>query len=98
MVPSITVPNTFTWAIQIGQATPVAAGLPIFGSPTVGSYDSNWFEGPGSWTHAGGITNSYLARITATSAAVPEPSSVVIAGVGALGMIGAWVRRRRVAA
>jgi MYXO-CTERM domain-containing protein len=96
-VPSITVPDTFTWAIQIGPATPVAAGLPNFGAPSVGSYVSGWFGGPGSWTPLPGALNLDLARITATTAVAPEPSSFVIAGVGALGLIGAWVRRRRVA-
>src|SRR5579872_6090814 len=36
-VPDVLVPDTFTWAAQTGAATPVAAGLPIFGSPTVGT-------------------------------------------------------------
>jgi hypothetical protein len=94
-VPSVTVPNTFTWTIQIGGTTPVAAGLPNFGAPTTGTYVSGWFGGPGSWTATGGSNNIYLARITA-GVAVPEPSTYALAGIlSAMGLVGAWVRRDR---
>jgi hypothetical protein len=95
-VPNVTVPGTFTWEIQTGNATPVAAGLPIFGAPTVGAYVIDWFGGPGSWTHSGGGTQTYLARIIAQ--AVPEPSAYALASVlGATGLVGEWVHRRRIA-
>jgi hypothetical protein len=98
VVPSVTVPNTFTWALQTGNATPVAAGLPTFGAPTVGAYVSGWFGGPGSWTPLPGSNNIYLARITTATTAVPEPSTYALAGVmGAVGLIGAWMRRKRMA-
>ena len=36
-VPNVTVPDVFTWTIQISNSTPVAVGLPFFGEPSVGT-------------------------------------------------------------
>ena len=72
-VPGVLVPSTFTWAIQISDTQPVAAGLPAFDPPTVGTIDHGWFGGPGSWTSLDslGVNAHYMARITAST--VPEP-------------------------
>jgi hypothetical protein len=45
---------------------------------------------------ASGATNSTSWSGTITSTSVPEPSSLAIAGLGALGMIGFGLRRRKV--
>jgi len=100
-VPSVVVPSTFTWAIQISNTTPIAAGLPAFDPPTVGSFVRGWFGGPGIWTNldADGVDAHYMARVIAASA-VPEPSAIVSAGfalVIGLGWTCSRMRKRPVA-
>ena len=75
-VPLVQVPNTFTWAVQISDTTPVAVGLPHFHPPTVGSSpDYAWFGGPGSWTRLPGPpARDLMARVTA----IPEPASAAV--------------------
>jgi hypothetical protein len=77
-VPSIAVPTTFTWAIQISNTQPVAAGVPSFNPPSVGSVLHGWFGGPGKWTNLDGerVDAHFMARIQATTA-IPEPSTFV---------------------
>lgn len=94
-MPGVTVPDTFTWTVQIGSASPESACLPIYGSPTVGTYVSNWLGGPGNWRRVGIIGSAYLARITvATTASVPEPSTFAVASVATLAGL-AVTRSRR---
>jgi hypothetical protein len=95
-VPGVVVPSTFTWAIQISDTQPIAAGLPGFDPPTVGGIVRGWFGGPGSWTNldGDGVDAHYMARITAS--AVPEPSAIVNGGIALLiGFGWMWSRRRR---
>jgi hypothetical protein len=95
-VPSIAVPSTFTWAIQISNTTPVAAGLPAFDPPTVGTIDHSWFGGPGNWTSLDslGANGHYMARILT----VPEPSSILYGSLAvAIGLGRAWSLRKRAA-
>ena len=75
-VPLVQVPNTFTWAVQISDTTPVAVGLPHFHPPMVGSSpDYAWFGGPGSWTRLPGPpARDLMARVTA----IPEPASAAV--------------------
>ena len=78
-VPNVTVPDVFTWTIQVSNPTPVAVGLPFFGEPSVGSSPGYvWFGGPGSWTHPS--SPNHLARI---SGSTPVPGSLPLLGVGA---------------
>jgi hypothetical protein len=78
-VPNVTVPDVFTWTIQVSNPTPVAVGLPFFGEPSVGSSPGYvWFGGPGSWTHPS--SPNHLARI---SGSAPVPGPLPLLGVGA---------------
>jgi hypothetical protein len=79
-VPNVTVPDVFTWTIQVSNSTPVAVALPFFGEPSVGTSPAYvWFGGPGSWGHPSvpvpGPLN-YLARIS-----VPGPLPLFGVGV-----------------
>ena len=83
-VPNVTVPDVFTWTIQVSNSTPVAVGLPFFGEPSVGTSPGNvWFGGPGPWTHTSspgpGPLDFLLARI---SASTPVPGPLPLFGVG----------------
>jgi hypothetical protein len=81
-VPNVTVPDVFTWTIQISNSTPVAVGLPFFGEPSVGTSPGYvWFGGPGSWGHPSSSVPgplNYLARIS-----TPVPGPLPLFGVGA---------------
>jgi hypothetical protein len=97
-VPAVQVPGEFTWAAQISNTPVLAAGLPIFGQPTVGTYVAGWFGGPGQWTHFP-LTVPYLAQITARAAApVPEPATLGLAACGLVAAGAARIARRRRAA
>jgi hypothetical protein len=85
-VPSVLVPDVFTWTIQISNTSPVAVGLPSFGPANVGTLLSNGFGTPPGWTL---LSNSYGARISAASATVPLPTSLVGFALG-LPCLGLW--------
>jgi len=92
-VPSIAVPNTFTWAIQISNSQPLAAGLPSFDPPSVGSILHGWFGGPGGWGNldSSGTDAHFMARIS-----VPEPPTLLNVGVALFLWLGwAGIRGRR---
>ena len=93
IVPSVVVPDTFTWTVQYFNASPIEPSLPVFGPASVGSSpDYAWFGGPGSWTkQTFPAPVDFLARITA----VPEPSSLFLAGIAGAAGLGICVRRRR---
>jgi hypothetical protein len=78
-VPNVLVPDAFTWTMQTSNATPLAAGLPIYGAPSIGSSTAFWFGSPGSWTKSPSLEFA-LAQIIATT--VPEPSSMILLCVG----------------
>lgn len=94
-VPSVVVPNTFTWTIGLanragstGDIGPALADPPSVGS----SANYFWWNNAGVWNQTGWgpspIAN-FGARITA--APVPEPASMGVLALGAVAMI----RRRR---
>ena len=51
------------------------------------STSANSVEGPGTWDYSMGVSGTF------TTAAVPEPSSLILVAIGGLGT-SAWVRRR----
>jgi hypothetical protein len=89
-VPDVTVPDTFTWAIQISNPSPIAAGVPAFDPPAVGSVVRGWAGGPGSWSNLDSLGDDahFEARISAVSAVtVPEPASVILLCAGVAGLL-----------
>lgn len=82
-VQQIIVPDVFTWVAKFTEAVPVAAGLPVFGDPTIGfSPDYGWFgDGPSgvTWTKLpqtsfpppNNVKIQYLARVHAVPAPIP---------------------------
>jgi hypothetical protein len=95
-VPNIPVPSAFIWAVEIGSADPVAAGVPGFDPPTVGSVLHSWSGTPGSWNSldAVGRPSHFMARITAAAVAVPEPGTIAVAGAAVVPAL-ILLRRRR---
>lgn len=77
-VPRIEVPDTFTWTIQISDTRPVAAGLPHYNPPGVGSSpDYAWFGNGSSWTKLtdpNGRPINFMARVIAVA-----PSQITLA-------------------
>jgi len=72
-VPSVLVPDLFTWTIQISDTQPVAIGLPHFHPPIVGSSpDHAWFGEEMSWTKLeSGDPVNFMARVRALGDACP---------------------------
>jgi hypothetical protein len=95
---SVTVPNTFTWTVVFrGVESTENVGLRLFNPPTTGaSLDDYWFKNADStWSTLlidGGVTPAnFAARITA----VPEPSTIALALLGAIGLLGFKRSRNR---
>ena len=100
-VPSVLVPDTFTWTIQISDSRPIAVGLPFFDPPTVGSSPNYaWFGGPGIWTRQTTPNPANLmSRVIAIQGggdAVPEPGSAVLVLTGFAGFVWMGCRVRKV--
>jgi len=79
--------SNFTWTVQFrGLGANDTAGLDVFGPPVTGiSYPDYWENAGGSWMlKTNVIAMNFAARFDAV---VPEPSGVVLAIVGGLGMV-----------
>jgi hypothetical protein len=85
-------PDTFTWSIQFsGLAAGEAAGVTLYSPPTIGnSFTDYWSNDGGIWSLQ---TNSVPADFAAQFVAVPEPSSIVLFGLGLAGVL--VIARRR---
>ncbi len=97
VVPDVKVPDAFTWTLQISNSQPLA-GISVFDPPTTGAILHSWFGTPGSWTSddGAGADGHFMARITAaSSAAVPEPASIVSLSITVLIGFLAWASLRR---
>lgn len=68
-VPSIEVPDTFTWTVQISDTHPVAAGLPHYDPPSHGSSPAYaWFGDGANWTKLSdpnGRSIDFMAKVVA---------------------------------
>ncbi len=95
-VPSIEVPETFTWTILISDTRPVAAGLPHYGPPGIGSSPTHaWFGNGANWTKLtdpNGRAIDFMAKIVAgqssqitlaVSAQCPQGGGIIVEWGGA---------------
>jgi len=77
-VPRIEAPDIFTWTIQISDTRPIAAGLPHYNPPGVGSSpDYAWFGNGSTWTKLtdpNGRPVNFMARVIAVA-----PSQITLA-------------------
>ena len=101
-----TTPGLYLLAISAFDNDPVApGGLQIFPDPP-GGVGVVGPTGPGGglaitgWTGTGNTTGTYQIALTGVGGgdgAIPEPSSVVLLGLGAVAALGYCIRRRRAA-
>jgi hypothetical protein len=98
---SVPVPDTFTWAVaySIPPGAAFGFGLLEYDPPTVGSSDDFvWNKVGGNWFQANfpNSVENLKASITAVSAPVPEPATLLLLATGLAGW-GAttWRRHRR---
>lgn len=89
-VPSVVVPDTFTFTGAITNASGVLGYVPASGA-TTGTFNQAWLGGPGSWST---LPSNFEIEARVFAQAVPEPSSVALLSVGAFGLI-AYGRRRK---
>ena len=92
-VPDIAVPNQFTWAIQYANySNPLAPpALPTANAPAIGTYDTEWFAGPGDWGKSNSIFEAQII-------AVPEPGPGILFLCGTLALWLVAISRRLLAA
>lgn len=87
--------SNFTWTVQFrGLGVNDTVGLDVFGPPVTGSsYPDYWENAGGSWMlKTNVIAMNFAARFEAV---VPEPSGVVLAILGGLGLVIMGRRFRR---
>jgi hypothetical protein len=101
-VPSVVVPDTFTFAAAITNSSPIVGFVPASGA-TTGTFDQGWDGSPGSWQ---ALTSpfEFEARVisagqpVSTAASVPEPSTFALLALGAGTLVGCRRWRKRHAA
>ena len=79
IVPSVTVPDDFTWASSITNSSAVVGLVPASGA-SIGTFVQPWVGSPGSWSTLPANFETEV-RITAGAAAVPEPSTFAVSAL-----------------
>ncbi len=85
-VPSVVVPDTFTFAAAITNASPLVGFVPASGANT-GTFDQAWDGSPGSWQKLSSAFEVESRVIAGIAGSVPEPSTVVLLGIGVAGLV-----------
>jgi hypothetical protein len=98
----LAVPDTVTFVVHSSNTDTLTGPISSNIAPTIGSGPNSLFygDGPGtftaddSWAIADGAKTNYLvAQFNASTPAVPEPASLTMLGLGALGFVGYTWRR-----
>jgi hypothetical protein len=94
-VPSVVVPDTFTFTAAITNASQAVGFVPASGA-TTGTFGQAWVGSSGSFST---LTDDFETegRVIAMGSSVPEPATLVLLSMGLVGALG-FSRIRRVAA
>jgi hypothetical protein len=94
-VPSVVVPDTFTFTAAITNASQTVGFVPASGA-TTGTFGQVWVGSPGSFST---LSDDFETegRVIAMASSVPEPATLVLLSMGLVGALG-FSRIRRVAA
>ena len=94
-VPSVTVPDTFTWASSITNVVGGVVGYVPASGALIGTFVQPWVGSPGSWSP---LPPAFETEARVLTSSVPEPSTFVLAGLlGVTGLGAHLVRRKRAA-
>jgi hypothetical protein len=82
-VPSVVVPDTFTFAAAITNSSIAVGYVPASGA-TTGTFVTPWVGSPGSWSP---LSGGFEVEARVNAASVPEPSTIVLLGMGLAGFV-----------
>jgi hypothetical protein len=96
-VPSVVVPDTFTFTSAITNESGAVGWVPSTGTPTTGTVVNPWVGGPGPGSWSTLPSPNFLIEGQVIATAVPEPSSLALCGLGLAGVAALKRARRRAA-